>query len=831
MVNAAERDYLMEADRRQASESFEEWHTTARENVVKTMLSISIVVVFLLIVIVLVFPKVLTPMMSVILLANGIKSLWKKETLTALKVRVTPIQFAVEIAMVLINPFSSIKNTEDLINKTLIKIERRLIISAIKDVHKTRKECDKKFLNEMTHVVDPYWAGEGLSISKLNKEAVCCRILTEEPLTKVSSNKSCFKLSTLVRNALIKCEMDKWTNADVSDAMHAKSLHKRVAGEKIEVDLTASKSFLEGLFGSVKGLQYDCKPIEYGIKAALSTAGTAGQFSKRSEFEQIWKTPNNSYMVQFWIDIVDRSLHYTLLTSTIPEKLVSYMLYRKREALPKEEDGNVKVTRIMNAPNLVARVVDSAVMTSMNKGIEGERAELMPTIGMNIFVELKMILIHNSTLKALELDISDYDGGQTAEQIMQNCLVRYDTMVSNGEDIRNLLYIRPRYLRHAFRTVRSTFGIEYNIIGTMASGDFTTSDDNSCRSAAFADMNNKAFLEEGVCEQANTKVHGDDNITLMHNVAADIEVIKGIVISNSRKIGWKIKDDALLLNDCLANGKPKFLSHGVTERKFKSACGSKSLVFAVLTRDETRLLAKLSISAETQEMPNRDEKGKLSSKFLSFIMTSLGHPIVMMVSMLGLLHIRSTSISTDGPFVWRGIKAQTIADLTLDNMIKLQLPYDFNEISWKFLELSACDIIIMTALYEEISKLLGNLKKQFNIKPQLEFEFSVEGEWWDLGETIQSLGLIMKHLQKASVVQSPSNSIQWWEDKPMKLEQTEENHKEGPMVYCCENATKINGENKSPYAIKNYCKTCWDERQERMYEFINIKLENYDCQR
>lgn len=807
-------DYIQIADKRPNLKEIERWHNLAyRTSMAMIMLFIAILLINTLI-----LNRLSLKLVSIIMWWNSIKIIRNINHYITIMVRLGFIKKYLNTTLMIINPLNMFKNIKKIMEKEIKRLEIIRIDERIKQFNKPRKELDKKYLKFNNEISD-YWIDLGLTDLAL-KDQVCCRLEANTPVKPDNEERICFNAIVLLPSGYWLSKLAcQWVPALMSDQAHVKSLIKRVCGKKLEPDIRITKKFEEKMVSIYEQIGLTEPNLTKNIIKAMQTKGTAGQYAKKSAFEEIWKQSTSKEMIRFWKTEVIKYMKTAMITKQIEERLISYMLYRKREALPLNEEGVVKITRIMNAPSLPSRYVDSHVFEPVGEGMSMKRGIITPNIGINIFIELKMILIYNPNKKMLELDISDYDGGITAAQGYVNCKARMLHMIKNNYSIEEICYLIPRYDKHIFRIVRSTKGITYMVLGSQATGDITTSVDNTSKSAAAAEMIIDTLEEEKIITNSWPQTHGDDNITSfsLHGSKDDIEHIVKAIMTD---LGWQIKEGSVIINDALQDGKAMFLSHGVKIKKILCE-EDKELQFAILVREKVRLCAKWAIAAEMGEKINKETRAKLASKYLSFLMTSLGHPDVMMASIHMLLYLQSTSGSYTGQYTWGAIEAKTMADVTLENIVKLQLPITlkYKPIAIEVTDEEKSNIIETIIL---INNLLRSNHKQFGYTGNVvQFHTNIVTNYWYYEATLNELIIVLKQYEKSSHIFRPTGTVCWWDivertvkPKPVRI----------GKIRFCEHVLEIAKWNESRWEVKILCEECWSQRIEEPYKEINCTI-------
>jgi len=722
----------------------------------------------------------------------------------------------------------------------------------MKEWNVSRKTIDSRIKREHgQHVIDEYWAERGLNRGRLEIEATGVVFKCGKPRKEgKDEDQEFFRLSeNYEMPSFITRESSSWQPADLGDKMHCKSLHKRIASKKIEPNIKKVAEFNKKVADLFEKLGDHKMTEDEKIIKALATPGTAGQFAKGSQIEKLWKDKESLVALAFWKSIARRIKSYTAILGDVGDDMAEYKLYRKREALPVDEEGNVKVTRLMNSPSLVIRTTDSTVFTECNEAVADGRGKITPVIGINIFQEMKMIMVEDRTRRMLELDLSDFDGGQLPSQMYACCEGRVKWALRHGKPIEDILYLLPRYDQHVFRYVTSNDAVGYQVFGQLASGDIVTSDDNSAKTAVLAnniaekiesavakrvsDLKNEIKKNEVSTLINNGKnrmrlSHGDDtNITIDNEL--EMTEIEPIARAEATQLGWVIKEGSLLVNEMKQDGNAKFLSHGVTLRCYRNKDRTKELEFAVLTRDKNRLLGKWDIGGEYDRIQTPKISAKLSSKYLSYWHTQLGHPDIMVASMYALICLRTGSSEYVRPYTWSGLQGASFSSMRLNDLIKLQIPFDVMDERWEY-------IVVTKEEEENIMKTIGMMNETLACDKNREIKTSriraiIDNSEWNYEETARDFVRAIMALDRASRMKKQEETEKWWlimDKKFNEEDDDEENNKKA--IEDKETTTKTqtcghvstNNTYTGRWPVKIHCETCWKERKEIQYEKINV---------
>jgi hypothetical protein len=701
-------------------------------------------------------------------------------------------------------------------------------------------KLDRKTMKNEDNIIDPYWEELGLSDVEIRKRTKCVRIKCIEPITKEMTVEYAYSAKeALGSNFPLIVASKNWVESDMSNSMHVKSLYKRVCSAKNKIDLAEMEKMIATMYILADGLPMIKTTLKQSVKLALSTDGTAGQFSKKSGYEEIWKEPNSVESAEIWEEIATIIFNGVYLTNEIPEQIVAYMLYKKREALEKDNEGNIKVTRIMNAPNLVARVCDSIAFKPFNDGIMETRQNSIPSIGMNVFVELKMILFFDPTKIYIELDFADYDGSQHPCQSFAVALGRIRYMEKNNQPEEQIAYMGARYERHMNRVVNSTHGMSYHVVGQQASGDITTTDDNTTKTSHGIIVICNALVDNGLIititrrekpidimndDDVNAEATGDDiGIAVTPNLKTwDTKKAERIVSEKVASLGWKVKEGTFKVANMCQDGQNWYLSHSVERRSVWSQYKDVEVRAAFLIRPRERAYGKWTIAAEMDKNPNKSDKAKLSSKYLTLTMTSIGMPEMALGSLIMLYYLRSASTNYNQSYSWSGIKATTIAEVDLNYMLSLQLQVTINKrMDWIELKgdeqtkINGMMVYLDRKVDDDIHKRLLPL----TIKRKVTY---VTDNIWNYRETKEYIVALVKELDKRSYTIRPAEAVKWWTESEQEFEPVREDKEIGELKLCG-HVTKLHDVKVTgKYNVTLKCKNCFAHDKEKHYEGINI---------
>lgn len=728
------------------------------------------------------------------------------------------------------SPFNYREFLRKHVYESIVKENERAIIEFNKGLNIT----DKKLPSWRNYQIHQYWEVLGLDRKKIMRDAINVRVKADKPERENTTKIPCFDTRNYCGSQIILHEYAReWEPSNMTDIMHVKSLIKRVIGKREIYDIKSQITFKVKMLELLVDMPLHDISTEEAVFRALSTKGTAGQFSKRSDIEKIWKDKNSQQSIEIWLSISNTIHVLTMLTNWMPQEVVQYMLYRKMEPLP-VENGEVKITRVMNAPNLLARVADSRPFIPFNDALVDIRFDKPPKVGMNILLELKMVLIHNPSMNVLTMDYQDYDGGQTASQMLACCLARVHYMYKNNQCVEDLCYMMPRYLRHVCRNVKSTYGIEYDTIGQQASGDITTTDDNTIKSYTQAEIYDdkirKHLISMGKIKEEK-RYHcynssmGDDTVKIFPNNIIDEVTLANIINETAKQIGWTIKPGSLSILPAKQNGSNFFLSHSVSERQFSTANTNVVLTFAVVVKERNRMSGKWSIAAEMSDELSMENTASLSSKYLTAIMVGLGNPEVIMPSVYMLIFLRSKMADYNQSYMLNNVQASTIRVLLLNNLIKLQTGVIFMLTRFEMILVTDDEEKLIIKQIEMTNNLLTRYMENgmINKESSSYFKIDIINNWWNYNNVIKHLNYIMNMLSTSSHARGKQNHIKWWV-KENELVSIEEIHPNAKTVISCNHVEAKNVYRTTDFKCKFHCLECWSTRVEQPYQSINLAL-------
>lgn len=679
--------------------------------------------------------------------------------------------------------------------------------------------------------ISSYWTSKGLQ----NRKGACCIVTAEDPV-KETAMLQCIRLTDVFYLPFIKTITETWGVAKMDDDTHVKSLEKRILNIKNDpIGHNISDMYLIAKNYVLSLTHNDITQNEL-IHKALSTQGTAGQLSKGSMIEPLWKDSTEKFTAQMWKIIVDFTIEACFITNELPEEFVQYMTYRKQEALEKDETGEVKIPRLMNAPNLYARVVDSVVFGEMNEAIVNSRHYSLPKVGINIFTELRHIILNDSRYSYASIDFSNFDSSQTPSQLFTVCSSRIIYAIEHTNNYKQLSYLLLKYKRHAKRVVYSTCGITLLVLGQQASGDGTTSDDNSERAAIMAALVIIALggkyinLSENTVSIIEAACQGDDIIFIYDNRLITPEQVREQIMSSAKKMGWVIKPNSFTAGVCKHDGSVYWLSHTINQRRIRNENDKTipTLNVPLVSRDSTRFLAKWDIAATMENTMSTVNRSKLAGKMLSFIFAGIGNPPVVLSSILMLLLLRSAA-TTDmkHSFHWSGLTVTTLSEVKLNTLLyqqikgKLKMVYDS-------IEVSDSERHIMNGMVSDFNASIRELEEKIGVGLQ-QYILVVHQNFWNVDNCLNWLVQNYKKMEKRGQISMIPDTFRWWSTETLTGESTKVPHDKEKKIKItgCTYDKEIYEDGESYEPIRVTCKKCTESLKikDKNITYIEADLE------
>jgi hypothetical protein len=276
------------------------------------------------------------------------------------------------------------------------------------------------------------------------------------------------------------------------------------------------------------------------------------------------------------------------------------------------------------------------------------------------------------------------------------------------------------------------------------------------------------------------------------------------------------------------------LSHAVEDRNFKSRDKLVRMKFRALVRPYGRQWGKAFISPEIANVLNAENKAKLTSKYMTLCMASIGSPLMMMFCLNMLIKLRSTLGTSLLSYSWAGVKAETHHSIKLNRCMKLQLGFepliDFDYVQIKtdeivhFKEFASDFVLDYNDIIDKDKRIKVNKIKEIDTDDYY---------YWDYNDTLDKVIKLMTELDRISLVASPQETIKWWDTTDIGKEQTITStvltKNKNSCTHIREDTIEqvIGIDKETPYMIIVKCPVCYRERKEKRYEGINICIEDY----
>lgn len=820
-----------------------------------TVIFTMVVATIIIIIIVLTAPKRLVVIAAAKIIVAVIRNLINNDLLTILRVKVGSLAFALTMAYLLISDLI-INNQREALTILVYSACRVEAEVTLEENCNQWIEFDAMLPRADKNDISLYWRDKGLNTKKIASETLGIRIKAQPPLKSTVKEDYCIDVREHVGfdHPLANMELS-WVRSDMSDDMHVKSIYKRLCPKKSTINTKTLRQMREKMVRIVDHLNCNTSSKDSRLMRALNTKGTAGQFSKGSAYEQIWKTSLNLYATEMWMTISMCNIENVAKSGEVKQSIAGYMLYRKKEAI-NSTDNEPKPTRLMNAPNLICRLSDSITFTDFNDAVIEAREEIASSLGINVFVEMKLIHAYNRDFVYITSDYKDYDGTQHPYQGYAAALTRILYGIKNNMDPIELAYIIPKYKSHMYRHVESTWGISYDVVGQQASGDITTSDDNTLKTSAMcalyidelakqkqiilskeyeSEVDIYLEIKEGFIGMDVTS--DDTGLMVQPSEKFDEKKVENIYTTLTKQVGWQIKEGSFDIKQM--NQDPlEYLSHGVQDRSFRTRSKLTILTMRCIIRPNSRAWGKFMIAAELDNIMNNANKAKLASKYMTLAMVSLNNPAMMLVSLELLIKLRVTPTSHEGSYSWANIKAQSLRSLLLNNAIRLQSTINMTE-RFDWIEIKDEEMPLFKRFKDSFDKSVMSIEAiDARLKPpSSNYQSIMDGNWFNWREALMVTQSILRQCERHGVLALQTNiTNDWWIDRldivntqlinaddsnlTIKRETTSCEH----IKYWHE-ATQNIKKSDTKFQVHFLCLKCYKQRKEKRYEKINISID------
>lgn len=541
--------------------------------------------------------------------------------------------------------------------------------------------------------ISQQWKSLGLNVTR----NACCRIKTiAEPETKEKNSGRKLSLNDLLINKkILKGIENQWNAADQTDAMHVESIYKVYMRGKNEVDLQQLNKFQEILVAYHENFKVIVPDLSETTRKAISTEGTAGEFGKHILMEQQIKDKMNLEFLEAWENVVK------IATMAVPKirrnnEITEYRNYKKVEIIGNiEGSSDQMITRLLSAPNLVLRVTDSYHFHYLNEAIVEERFSKIGQVGINVFEELKWITRPWATkYHYFGMDFSNFDGTQHPQMMVACLIARLCQLINQGCLTQETLnYLIRRYCLHIKKKIKSE-KIEVQVIGQQASGDITTSDDNTMRSTTFAIMVMIELEAKNILIGRNNQIRsidafcqGDDTLLRITNkhMEQEIKDTTGDKVVEACKriaksIGWEVK---FVEHYQPGRGRVNFLGYNVEMVKIRVKWVDCIINMRVplINRDEERMIGKLLSTSKITTITERDGKLNITQeiarvfngKMLTAWFTFFHRPEIVLIAATVLIAVRSMAVEqSDMSYHLRLLKENILYAMDENESLRIQ---------------------------------------------------------------------------------------------------------------------------------------------------------------
>lgn len=556
----------------------------------------------------------------------------------------------------------------------------KFLINAI-NVNKKWKDLEKdNYLNEGNDIPKE-WQDEGFT----NDGLTCGIVKIVVPLEEAKQNEKTktvdyeSKIEDIIKIEGYKKQREQWKSSDLSINMNILSIKKVYLRPKLEVDIKAINNMGNKMMKYFSKLPFEKITYYQAAKKALSTKGTAGEYGKQMIIESVIKDKTKEEIVMSWAAAIPLIQYFVTNCNDRLKEYFDYKSYKKVEIVGMEDGTSppkqVK-TRILSAPNLLLRVPDVKAFFPLNEAMARYRLQLISQVGINIMVELKWIMRPwDKRVELYSLDVSNFDASQHPQLQVYNLLTRLRHMDNNlVHDILSRNYLVKRYCLHIRKKITSDI-MEIKTIGQQATGDITTSDDNTMRASALMMQimqqleTKKVKFRQNRLREIDSFAQGDDCI--LRHIISEYQTQKRrkqiyeTIENEARKIGWPLKYIKHTNDQDNKELKIKGVYLGYTVRMFKVQITveqsetqnqvKQTLQFKVplIDRVEDRFIGKLmrTIKAEKLDVEvtrnkdinsiNKDAVRVWNGKMLTAIYTFFHRPVIVIYAVATLLKLRS----------------------------------------------------------------------------------------------------------------------------------------------------------------------------------------------
>jgi len=274
------------------------------------------------------------------------------------------------------------------------------------------------------------------------------------------------------------------------------------------------------------------------ISYALKSKGSAGRWGKHKMLEGILKDDKSKEVLMMWEQFIKERLSKAIEQQIIyVPGIIGYEIYKKNELLgcdvkedypepftnnAAKEVASMKVTRMIQAPHLPVRVMDAFYHVDWNDSYAQYREQTYGKVGVRYLQDISRFMDPMTFGISGESDFKDYDCSNSPQKIRWCAAVRLqckrnDTKTTLNEYIKYYRYLKWKAEVHLKRTMQTTWNVRVNMVGGLASGDITTSDDGTLRTEVYIEACKEAITRDTTdrVKVIDGGANGDDTILKM----------------------------------------------------------------------------------------------------------------------------------------------------------------------------------------------------------------------------------------------------------------------------------------------------------------------------
>jgi hypothetical protein len=469
--------------------------------------------------------------------------------------------------------------------------------------------------------ISAWWTEQGLKPIAENARNIVTHAL-DPP--RVKSGHVSTPYITLEGKTSIISLTSKWTmnRSNQNTAHFVKMFSRRLEGRtnqptKEFIQFCRLKALeLTRLIVSQKGMHLKFQRDMHG---ALQKKGSLGRFLKWTQVQAIAKDASIEFVYNMWMQVREIIMSMADKRCKPLKGWTTYEMYFKNELLPPTSEGGEKITRLVQAPQYPLRFTDYYYIGSTNEMYASLKEKGTGRIGYRYYLDIPLCFGSVEEIEELQFfmsDFTDFDGSQSPLHFDLTRVIRMELtrLLYRRYDVFEVLnYIHWKYLLHVYRTNQSSWGCLLKIVGGLASGDVTTSDDNTIR-AAFA---MEYIISKSGLRDYKLSAQGDDTLIYTREMPVGFEATAARYIDDT---GFNFKfmtisnwEEAEFLST-----KPAILI--MRQQDY-------TLSTVVVTRDIDRHMSKLIYSFDMTWDGTPHEQSAQISKLVSYMAMSVYMPI------------------------------------------------------------------------------------------------------------------------------------------------------------------------------------------------------------